>query len=142
MILDRRWLIKDGNLSDKTIEYIKAHKGEYELIFKKHVKRRTEQQNRALHLYFQQLSEALNQDGFDVRVVISSSVDMMWTPYLVKELLWRATQKALFGKQSTTQLRKVGEIEKVYDVINKIVGERTGVYVPFPSMETLYEQDR
>lgn len=142
MKLDRRWLIKDGNLSDKTIEFIRAQKGEYELIFKRHIRRRTDKQNNALHLYFSQLSYALNQDGFDVRAVISEAVDIPWTPYMVKELLWRATQKFMFGKVSTTQLNKLDEIEKIYDVVNKTVGGRTGIYVPFPSLETLLEQER
>jgi hypothetical protein len=138
-VIDRHWLIKDGNLSDKAISHIRSQKGQFELVFRKYKSIRTDRQNAALHVYFQKLSDALNKDGFDMRAVISDKVDLMWTPYSVKEYLWKATQRMLFGKKSTTQLRKTGEIDQIYDVINKTVGERTGIYVPFPSEESLYE---
>lgn len=106
-----------------------------ELEIRKESSNRTNKQNGAVHLYCSQLSQALNSEGLDVRMVVSPGVDMMWTPYLVKELLWKATQKTMFGKESTKQLKKVGEINDIYTVINKTVGERTGIYVPFPSIE-------
>jgi len=109
-----------------------------ELEIKKESSNRTNKQNGAVHLYCSQLSQALNSEGLDVRMVVSPGVDMMWTPYLVKELLWKATQKTMFGKESTTQLKKVGEINDIYTVINKIIGERTGIYVHFPSIEESY----
>ena len=77
----------------------------------------------------------LNADGFDMRAVIGESVDIFWTPYTIKEHLWRPTQKQLFGKKSSKSIT-TEEINQIYDVINKAVGERTGIHVPFPSQET------
>jgi len=64
-------------------------------------------------------------------------IDIPWTEYSVKEYLWRPTQKHLIGKESATELIST-EIDKIYDVINREIGARTGVYVPFPSNE--YEE--
>lgn len=102
-------------------------------------KTRTSQQNRALHLYFAQLAEALNDAGMDMRAVIRTNVEIPWTPLSIKEYLWRPVQNKSLHKKSTTELT-IGEIDKIYEVVNKVVGERTGVHIPFPSIETLEEE--
>ncbi len=99
-------------------------------------KRRTSQQNRALHLYFTLLATALNDAGMDMRKTIRRDVDIQWTSYSIKEFLWKPLQKALTGKKSTARI-KTKDIDKVYDALNKVIGERTGVSVEFPSIESL-----
>jgi hypothetical protein len=47
----------------------------------------TTQQSRALHLWFSQLAEALNESGLDMREVISKEIDILWTPHNIKEYL-------------------------------------------------------
>jgi len=64
----------------------------------------------------------------------------MWTPESVKEYLWRATQKVMLTKESTTELT-TDEITKVYEVINRFMAENHGVSVPFPSIEELMLKD-
>lgn len=88
-------------------------------------------QNNALHLYFQQLSDALNDAGKDMKHVIKT--DIQWTPYSVKENLWRPLQKARTGKESTKEVDSK-EIDSIYEELNRIIGERTGVHVPFPGI--------
>jgi len=134
------WLIKDGIINKKIIKKIQESKGEYILIFKKHSKQRTNQQNRALHLWFSQLSEALNKDGFDMRAVIREGVDIFWTPFTVKEHLWKPVQDAMLEKKSTTQLT-TNEIDKIYEVVNKAIGERTGIFIEFPHIDLLIERE-
>jgi hypothetical protein len=113
----------------------------FKVISIKHIgKRRTTQQNRALHLYFTLLAVALNDAGFDMKKTISRDIDIMWTPYNIKEYLWKPLQKEIIGQKSTAQL-KTEDIDKVFDVLNKVIGERTGVYVPFPSIEELMKLD-
>lgn len=116
-----------AGLADKDVEVIVRCK----------IKRRTEQQNKALHLWFTLLAEALNSAGYDMKKVMH--VDIPWTDYNIKEFLWRPVQKAMFGKVSTTQL-DTGDIDKIYDVVNKTIAERTGIHVPFPSIEHLMEE--
>lgn len=95
---------------------------------------RTSRQNRALHLYFRLLADELNLSGKDMKHVIRTAIS--WSPYAVKQYLWLPLQKARLGKKSTTELT-TDEIDKIYDEINRIIGERTGVSVPFPSIESL-----
>lgn len=129
-------IVKDGNLDPKIINQILSSKGKYLLTFKKYTETRTTRQNAALHLWFTQLAEALNKDGFDMRSVIKEDVDILWSDYTVKECLWRPVQKIFCGKKSTTQLT-TEDINKIYDIINKAIGERTGIYIPFPCIEEL-----
>ena len=102
----------------------------------KNKKNRSIQQNKALHKWFDQLSKALNEDGFDMRTVISEEIDIPWSHYTVKEHLWRPVQKTLYNIESTKNIN-TQEINKIYDIINKTVGERTGIHVPFPNIEEL-----
>lgn len=105
-------------------------------------RRRTLRQNDSLHLYFTLLANELNAHGLDMRTFIKQGVEIQWTPYSVKEYLWKATQKALFGTKSTTELDKSQEINAVYDAINRAVIERSKgeIQIPFPSLETLMDK--
>ena len=103
-------------------------------------KNRTDQQNRALHLYFTLLADALNDAGFDMKKTIRKDVDIAWSGISVKEYLWRPIQKTYLQEKSTTRL-KTGDIDKIYDILNKIIGERTGVHISFPSIDNFREED-
>lgn len=97
-------------------------------------KRRTPTQNKALHLYFGLLAEALNDAGMDMRTFLKESVDIPWSGETVKEHIWKPIQIAKTKKESTTELDKVGEIDEVYEIINRHLAQK-GIHVPFPSME-------
>jgi hypothetical protein len=103
--------------------------------------KRTLRQNRALHLWFTQIAEALNEAGLDMKAVLKPSIDINWTATTVKEYLWRPVQKLVLDKTSTTELDKAKEIDQVFDTINRFLGER-GIHVSFPSIEEIihYEE--
>ena len=123
--------------TDTKYEAIEKIKKSFDIVSIKCLEeRRTSQQNRALHLYFTLLSVAMNDAGFDMKKTIARDIDIMWTPYNVKEYLWKPLQKEMTGEKSTAKLKK-DEIDKIYDVLNKVIGERTGEFVPFPSLEYL-----
>jgi len=127
-----------GKLTDpkQFEEHIKTLEKEFAVTVEPIKKTRTSQQNRALHLYFTLLATELNNAGFDMRKVIREGIDIPWSKDTVKEYLWRPVQKVMFGKKSTTQL-KTTDIDKIFDVVNRHIGERTGVHVEFPSAEEL-----
>ena len=132
--------IKDGKLilNDKKgfDEFIIKRKDcMVEVRIKKFQQRRTITQNRALHLYFTLLADALNDAGFDIRKTIKKGVDIPWTARNIKEYLWRPIQKEYLKKQSTTDLNKMQDIDKVYEILNRVISERCGVHVPFPCIE-------
>ena len=95
---------------------------------------RTHRQNKALHLYFELLANALNEAGADMRKVIRQEVDIPWSKDTVKEYLWRPLMETQLLKKSTKEMDTT-DIDVVYDTLNRVVGERTGVFVPFPSIE-------
>src|SRR3990167_6563159 len=103
-------------------------------------RQRTIQQNKALHVLFAQIAEALNDAGYSVQTVIKTTHDISFTPYNVKELLWRNFQEMTLGKHSTTELT-TKEIDEVYDQLNRFLGEKFGTHIPFPSLETMMWED-
>lgn len=100
---------------------------------------RTKQQNKAIHVLFKLLANTLNENGLDMRKTLKPEIEIPWAPGGVKEYLWRPIQEAQLGKKSTTELTTI-EIDQVFDTINKHIGEKFGVHVPFPSVEELIIQ--
>ena len=132
--------VKDGDLPPHLKKYLSNFEGkQIDITIKLHRKTRTDKQNRALHLYLTQLSEALNDAGFDMKKLLKQEIDIPWDTINAKEYLWRPIQKELLKKKSTTQL-KSHEIDKVYEVLNRMIGERTGIYIPWPCIEELERQ--
>lgn len=100
---------------------------------------RTNQQNKALHVLFRLLADTLNEHGLDMRKTLKPDVEIPWAAGGVKEYIWRPIQEAQLGKKSTTQLTTV-EIDEVFDTINKHLGEKFNLHVPFPSIEHIILQ--
>lgn len=109
--------------------------------YEKPDKKRTLQQNRALHLYFGMLAETLNDAGLDMRVILKPEVSIPWSKNTIKEYIWRPIQNAQLGKKSTTEL-KTNEINLVWETINRHLSEKFGVTEPFPSIEEIMESQR
>lgn len=105
------------------------------------LKQRTKAQNDSLHLFCKLLSQSLNDAGLDQRKVLKPSISIPWTPIAVKESLWKPIQKAMFNKDSTTELEKnSGEIDDVHAVLMRELGKTFHVeFIPFPSK---YEVDQ
>ena len=100
--------------------------------------KRTIPQNSALHLLFEQLSKECLDKGIEMRDLVKEEVPIECTPENLK-WLWKLLQNALFKTKSTTELKKTGQIEIVYEAFNKILIERTNGEIslpPFPSLET------
>ena len=99
------------------------------------MEKRTEQQNKALHKYFEMLASELNDAGLDMKVVLKPTVDIPWTKENIKEYIWKPVQKALLLKESTTELT-TDEVTKVYETINRLIAEKHGIHIPFPTDES------
>ena len=111
--------VKDGAVFDvKAVDNVRTHK-----------------QNAALHVYCRLLAEALNDAGYDFNALLEGlgrSVPIPWTDKLVKEYLWRPVQKALTGKDSTTEV-KTADPGDIFNSLSRKISEVTGVYVDFPN---------
>ncbi len=96
---------------------------------------RTLRQNNAIHLFCELLANEFNERGLEITTVLAESVECPWRGESVKELIWRPVQRAVTGKESTTELNKVKDINEIYDPINKWLGEKWHIFVPFPCIE-------
>jgi len=99
---------------------------------------RTSQQNKAIHLFCGLLARELNDAGLDMRVVLKPTIQIPWNMETVKRDLWKPIQLAMLSKDSTTDLDTT-EVSKVYDVLMRHLGERFGVELDFPSVESTEE---
>lgn len=131
---------KPWGLSDRLSAYIKVLESE-----KGQPKQRTPVQNNAIHQFCKMLAEALNLAGLEMRTVLKPSYQIWWDTLSVKNHIWRPIQKAKFGKESTTELVKVGEIDAIHEQIMQMLGEKFGLeYIEFPHNEvnqTNYRQE-
>lgn len=100
---------------------------------------RTSQQNKAIHVLFKLYADTLNDSGLDMRKTLKPEIDIPWTGESVKEYLWKPVQKAQVNKDSTTELT-TKEIDQVFDTLNKHIGEKFGLHIPFPSIEFYMEK--
>lgn len=90
----------------------------------------TPRQRRSFELFCRQLADCLNDAGLDVQVVLKERVSVSWDHASVREFLWKPLQKAVLGKQSTKLLDKTGDIDQVYDTLNRFLGTKWGLEVP------------
>ena len=113
-------------------------KGMYQMKVGKPV--RTSRQNRAMHLFFQHLSDALNEAGVlwggaFIERFFKDGFETKWTPKLVKTNLWGVLQVAMFGKTSTASLT-TSELTKIAEYLQSNFA-RNGIDVAFPSIEDM-----
>jgi hypothetical protein len=93
----------------------------------------TRTQQKALHVGFKLIAEALNGSGLDMKAVLKPHIDIPWTDKSVKEYLFKPVMHLAVQKESTTELEKVGEIERVWDIVMRFLGENHGIeYIDFP----------
>ena len=99
--------------------------------------KRSSQQNKSLHVLFQNISFELNRIGmeFTYNGIKGIEIQTTYTPEIVKEFLWKPLQKALLKKESTTKLT-TQDINMIFEILGKWFSEK-GVVIDFPSAETI-----
>lgn len=95
---------------------------------------RSDQQNKAIHVFCELLAAELNNAGLDMKKVLKPEIDIPWTKDTIKEYIWRPVQLAQLRKESTVNL-STKEVSMVWETINRFLGEKHGVHVPFPTSE-------
>lgn len=94
--------------------------------------KRSNAQNRALHLFFEWIANMFNELGHTYTNPMG--IETIWTNNMVKEIIWRPLQFSLFGIDSTTKL----DTEKINIIADAIIlhFSEQGYYLQFPSMES------
>ena len=103
---------------------------------------RSIKQNKALHVYFQEISEELNARGIDVQTFLKTGISVPFTPELVKELLWKSVQKIMLQKNRTRDLNMEDDITRIYEVMNRHLSEHPKFkkHIPFPNKKSRDEK--
>lgn len=92
-------------------------------------KQRTNQQNRALHLWLTQVSKTLNDAGLDMKATLKEDVEIPWTMEMAKEYLWRPIMKITTGEGSTTDMNTI-DPTVITETITRHMGQKHGVVLP------------
>lgn len=99
---------------------------------------RTNQQNKALHLYCEWLAEELGNAGMDMRVTGTViEVPISPTKENVKEVMLKPVMNALWPDITSTAKLDTVQVSQLYEEINRFTGERLGIHVRWPSEEDL-----
>ncbi|MCP4103099.1 MAG: hypothetical protein GY750_17020 [Lentisphaerae bacterium] len=81
------------------------------------------------------LAEKLNDAGFEVQDGIVIKLPIQFTEFYIKDAIVNPVALAMYDK-TTSQLSTV-EIKEVYRQVDRVISERTGVSVAWPSDESL-----
>ena len=93
---------------------------------------RTSAQGRAIHLWFRQIAEICQNQGVTFDLIIKHTHHVAVTEYAVKAL-WHVLQKALYGTESTRDLTKSGQIDRMVDHFVVLFAKEEVELPPFPN---------
>jgi len=127
-----RWLVDSKDKANFFINFIldQWQEGKTILYYIKDTNR-TDRQNNAMHLWFRQVAEKLNDAGHYVRHPFSDTFEIPFTEVLVKETLYKPVLNAMYSKTSTAKLT-AKEVSEAAEVLIRWLSEHKQVYVPFP----------
>jgi hypothetical protein len=98
---------------------------------------RTQQQNKALHLWCQQVADTLNEGGISYKMLLDG-LEIDQTMETIKSL-FRLIAGAKFGVKSTSELT-TKQLMDTFEEFNKHLATK-GVYVAWPSIEPQYSDN-
>jgi hypothetical protein len=96
---------------------------------------RTLKQNNAFHKWLRLLAAALNDAGYSVQDGTLIRVPVLYTMENLKENVVYPMMQHLFPDVKTSKRLKIDQINFLYEHIDQVVSERTGVHVEFPHQE-------
>lgn len=144
--MKRRYLIELEIDSDET-DITNTIRNKFKFDFKsrivdiKNVKEiRTNPQNNSIHLWLDWIAKQCVEKGITLEMILEKRLEIMPTGILLKESLWKFTQKKMFNKKSTTQLNKTGEINDIIDVLTLHFSELGVEVPPFPDRTFLRDK--
>ena len=127
-----RWIVDRKEKLEFFVKFVKDQfeQGSYHLYYITPAGR-TEKQNNAMHLWFRQMAEQLNDAGFSATHPFNDQIEIPFTEGLVKEMLFKPIIKAMYDKKSTRGLSG-REVSEAAEVLVRWLSEHKGIYVPFP----------
>jgi hypothetical protein len=104
-------------------------------------KTRTSLQNKSIHKWLQLLADILNEHGLDQRKFLKPSIEIPWSKDSCKEMIYKPILEAYSKKKSTTEMT-TKDIDAVFDIITKHIGEKWHLHIPFCSIENQIDWDK
>ena len=93
---------------------------------------RTKKQNNSLHKGLRNLADKLNDAGLDMQKVFAvKRVSIPWTEDSAREYLFNQISMAMYDGRTSSQL-DTKEIQEVWKVLNRHMGENFGITVDWP----------
>lgn len=105
--------------------------------FGKNVRPRSKQQNKAMHKYFEEVADILNENGIS-QAVFLADLEVDYTKETIKNI-WRAIAKKKYGTESTADFT-TKQLQEVFEEFNRHLG-KFGVHIPFPSYAADYDEE-
>jgi len=94
-------------------------------------------QRSSLHLWLSHLAAALNSSGCEKKQTLK--INIPYTKHSVKKDFWEPVQKAVLQTDDSEQLTHKA-ITDIYEILNREIGENTGVNVPWPEKRKVENQ--
>ena len=118
----------------KWLQFLEQNDNRYiDISFTFRTRQRTGKQNNALWLWLTQFATELNSAGLDMRKVLKEAVMINWNKNTLHDYVLIPILKALTGKDSTTKIDKVNDLDIVWDTLNKHFSEKHNFQIPkFP----------
>tara|TARA_Y100000310_G_scaffold340486_1_gene436429 strand:+ start:1226 stop:1612 length:387 start_codon:yes stop_codon:yes gene_type:complete len=96
--------------------------------------KRTDSQNRALHLWLSQKAKQCREAGISPKQAFEKTIELEMTEEIMKEI-WRTVQRAMYKKISTKDLSKHEEIEEIVEHLNRFFATEFNLEgTPFPDI--------
>lgn len=105
--------------------------------FNKPIKPRTPQQNKAMHVYFEEVADLLNESGISVQLFLKD-FEIDYSKEMIKGI-WRRIAEKKFGKESTADLT-TRELQDIFEEFNRQVSKH-GIHLPFPSAVADFDEE-
>ena len=148
-VLDKKKFLEsvEFEFTNQDVKFIRLLKESDVIECKKEVSTRTSQQNRALHKLFNLISEMLNELGFTFNYegISGNTFEVPYTSLLIKEMMWRPLQVALFNTKSTKEL-DTQKINRIFEILcNFFADKGHELYFPskdWQSFEKWYKKNR
>ena len=104
--------------------------------FGKDIKPRSKQQNKAMHKYFEEVADLLNESGISHEAFLEH-LTLDYSKEQIKDI-WRSIAHKKFGLTSTADLT-TKQLQDVYEEFNRHLSQ-FGLHVPFPSFNADYDE--
>ncbi len=91
----------------------------------------TSSQKRAMWLYLQNIAEAMDEAGYDMRQALREDIRIKPNKQLVKEYMWNPVQQAITAQASSKKIT-TAELDEIQDTLGRHIAQKFGIVVRFP----------